>query len=359
MNSYKDLYKVSGVDVDNADYGISKITNYIKTTWNHKGKGEVLVDIGYFANVINIGSDLGIALCTDGVGSKTKIAEILKKYDTIGIDCVAMNVNDLICVGAEPISMLDYIGIDKPDPFILEQIGIGLTEGAKQARISISGGEISQLPNIINGFDLVGSAFGIVNIKDINIGQFVRPRDIIIGIASNGIHSNGLTLARNIFFHQNQFDINEKIPDLDNSIGIELLRPTEIYVVDILHLKNNFLGNINAMINITGDGLLNLNRITSNNVGFKINSLPPIPKIFKIIQEYGNVDDQTMFQTFNMGIGFCVIVPRNYVDDARFLLEYNGKKTFVIGEVIDDEFKSVYIEDYNLIGRGKHFEKIS
>src|SRR5215472_15862700 len=194
MTSRDNLYKTAGVDIKAAQSGLDKIIDHIKSTWPAPGDlGAVKLDIGYFANVIDVGG-IGLAICTDGVGSKSIIAQMMNRYDTIGIDCVAMNVNDAICVGARPISMVDYIAIEKADVEILGAIAIGLTEGAKQAGISISGGEISQLKEVIRGFDLIGMAVGIVPLDRIIIGRDLVPGDVVIGLESSGIHSNGLTL---------------------------------------------------------------------------------------------------------------------------------------------------------------------
>src|SRR5215472_13534116 len=186
MKTRHDVYKHAGVDTAEADSGLSHIVRRVQRTWPQQGVGRVLLPIGYFANVIEI-DGVGLALCTDGVGSKTIIAERMRKYDTIGIDCVAMNVNDMICVGARPVSMLDAIAA-------------GLCEGARQAQISISGGETAQLKDIVTGFDLVGMAVGRVDLDKVIAGQGVEEGDVVIGVASSGVHSNGLSLARRAFF---------------------------------------------------------------------------------------------------------------------------------------------------------------
>jgi phosphoribosylformylglycinamidine cyclo-ligase len=195
-----EAYKHSGVDTDEADSGLKKLTRRIMQTWPPAGQpGQVLLDIGYFANVVDFGG-IGVAMCTDGVGSKALIATRMSKYDTIGIDCVAMNVNDVICVGAQPVSMVDYIAIDRVDASILDQIAVGLADGARAAGVSVSGGEISQLKGMINGFDLVGMVVGHVALDKILVGSRIEPGDILIGLESSGIHSNGLSLARRAFF---------------------------------------------------------------------------------------------------------------------------------------------------------------
>ncbi len=194
-------HKAAGVDIAEADAGLGNIIARITATWPRSGFGAVQLPIGYFANVIDLGG-IGLAISTDGVGSKAMIAEMCRRYDTIGIDCIAMNVNDLICVGARPVSLVDYIAVEKADAAMLDGIAIGLAEGARQSNISITGGEIAQLRDVIRGFDLVGTAVGTVPLDRIIIGRDLVPGDVVIGIASSGIHSNGMTLTRRVFFER-------------------------------------------------------------------------------------------------------------------------------------------------------------
>ena len=194
----REVYKQTGVDTAEADAGLEHIIARVQKTWPKSGLGRGVLDIGYFANVIDLGG-VGVALCTDGVGSKTIIADMMRKYDTIGIDCVAMNVNDMICVGAKPISLVDYIAVEHVDASMLDGIGVGLSKGAEMAQISISGGETAQLKDVVKGFDLVGMAVGRVSLDKVMDGGNVREGDVVIGVKSNGVHSNGLSLARRAF----------------------------------------------------------------------------------------------------------------------------------------------------------------
>ena len=203
----QDVYRDTGVDTAEADRGLSRIVGRIKATWPTQGAGRVLLPVGYFANVIEW-NGAGLALCTDGVGSKTIIATMMEKYDTIGIDCVAMNVNDMICVGAKPLSLVDYIAIEHADAAMLDDIAVGLAEGARQAGISISGGETAQLGDIVTGFDLVGMAVGSVDLDKVICGKEIVDGDVVIGVKSNGVHSNGLTLARRAFFDGDKFSLS-------------------------------------------------------------------------------------------------------------------------------------------------------
>jgi phosphoribosylformylglycinamidine cyclo-ligase len=353
MQSRNSLYKTAGVDTAAKQSGLDEIVARIKDTWPAPdGVGTVKLDIGYFANVIDIGG-IGLAFCTDGVGSKSIIAQMMNRYDTIGIDCVAMNVNDAICVGARPISMVDYIAVETADAEMLGAIAIGLAAGAKAAGISICGGETAPLKDIVRGFDLVGTAVGIVPLDRIITGRDLAPGDAIIGLESSGIHSNGLTLARHVLFERAKLSIGHVFPELGIPLGEELLRPTLIYVPEILDIIQN-VPTVKALINITGDGLLNLPRVDSR-VGFLIDDLPPVPAIFRLIQNHGDVGSAEMHQVYNMGIGFCVLVSKNDVASTMSILRRHGRRATVIGRIIADESKGVYLPRQRLEGHGKEF----
>ena len=354
MDGRKEAYKQTGVDTDEAEAGLGHIIARVQRTWPRSGQGRVVLPIGYFANVIEM-DGAGIAICTDGVGSKTIIADLMGKYDTIGIDCVAMNVNDLLCVGARPVSMVDYIATERADAAMLDGIAIGLAEGARQAGVSISGGEIAQLGEIVRGFDLVGTAVGTVPLDRIIVGRDLQPGDRVIGIASNGIHSNGFTLARKALFERGGLSVDSKVARLGHSLGEELLRPTFIYVPEILELIER-IPSVKALIHITGDGLLNLPRVEAE-IGFVLDNLPPAPPIFDLIQEHGAVGRAEMFEVFNMGIGFCAVVAEADADAALAILAAHGREACVIGQAIADPTKSVHLPQHNLIGQGKRFRQ--
>jgi phosphoribosylformylglycinamidine cyclo-ligase len=356
MRGQDNRYRGAGVDIAAVESGLEKIVDSIRKTWPAAdGVGAVKLDIGYFANVIDIGG-VGLAICTDGVGSKSIIAGMMKKYDTIGIDCVAMNVNDVICVGARPISMVDYIAVEMADADMLGAIAIGLAEGARQAGISISGGEIAQLKDVMRGFDLVGMAVGLVPLDRIITGRDLVPGDAIIGIESNGIHSNGLTLARRVFFEQAKLSVVHIFPELGVPLGEELLRPTLIYVPEVIDIIEHVPA-VKALINITGDGLLNLPRADAK-VGFEIDNLPPAPPIFQLLQQHGAVADAEMFAVYNMGVGFCVLAADRDVGAILAILERHRRRTRVIGRVIEDDSKRVYLPAEKLVGHGKRFRRM-
>lgn len=361
-------YQGSGVDTDQVVQSLADITEQLRQTWTvPKGKiGSVRLDFGLFANVIEIGNNKGIAMTTDGVGSKVLVAQRMGKYDTIGIDCIAMNVNDLLCVGATPLAMVDYIAVQALDPGCLGELAKGLTEGALRAGISIPGGEIAQVRDVINseagkegeGFDLAGSAIGIVDLDRIIVGERVRSSDAIIGIESNGVHSNGLTLVRKAI-GQDVTLYDKQYPELGRTLGEELLQPTHIYTQEILPLLDADSDiDVKALFHITGDGFLNMNRVPSK-VTFVIDTFPAPPPIFSIIQQLGGVAAPEMFEVFNMGIGFCLVVPENQADKTLELVSRFGKKAYRLGQVTerdpDDWEVVIKTEDWQLRGKGKTF----
>ena len=330
-------YDASGVKTDAVEAGLGRLVEYVKSTWQ-LGEAPVKLDLGYFANVIDVGG-LGIAICTDGIGTKALVAQMMGKYDTVGIDCVAMNVNDLVCVGATPLTMVDYVAVENAEPSMLEEIGVGLAEGARLSNISITGGEIAQLRDIIKGygeglgFDLAGTAIGRVDLDKINFGDGVRPGDVILGIASNGIHSNGLSLARRAFFEIAGHDVDTHIEELGATVGEELLRPTYIYVAEALEVLEK-ISEVGALVHITGDGFLNLTRVKAE-VSFVIDDLPPPPALFQMIQRITGSDAMEMHHVFNMGIGFCLVVRPEYESSALEIIRRHGKACQRIGRVTD------------------------
>jgi phosphoribosylformylglycinamidine cyclo-ligase len=351
----EDQQKAAGVDIAEAQSGLDRIIAAITGTWPADGIGAVKLPIGYFANVIDIGGGQGLAICTDGVGSKSIIAQMTGKYDTIGIDCVAMNVNDLICLGARPLSMVDYIAVERADAQMLGALAQGLAEGARQAGISISGGEIAQLKDSVRGFDIVGMAVGTVPLDHILTGSDLVPGDVVIGLASSGIHANGMTLARQVLFERAGLAIDWIIPELGVALGKELLRPTLIYVREIMDLIAAVPG-IKALINITGDGFLNLPRVAAP-VGFVLDDLPPEPPIFRLIERLGGIARAEMFEVYNMGVGFCVLAAAEAAEAALALFARHDRQARVIGHVVADAQKGVHLPREGLLGHGKRFRR--
>ncbi len=357
----KVTYLDAGVDTEAEDVALNRLTDRVRQTWPRaEGFGSVQLDIGFFANVVDIGG-VGLAVTTDGVGTKALVAQMLGKYDTIGIDCVAMNVNDLLCVGARPVSMVDYLAIQRLDPDLVDEIVRGLCDGARMANISICGGEMAQLQDIVKGyedkvgFDLAGTAVGTVALDKIIVGQDIEEGDVVIGIESNGVHSNGLTLARRVFVEQNNIALDKSFPTLDSSLGEELLRPTFIYVREALDILESGI-TVKAFIHITSDGFLNLTRVASK-TGYVIDELPPPPPVFSLIQESGGISDEEMFRVYNMGIGFCIVVPENQAQSVLTIVQSHNKKAHKIGYAIPDVEKRVFIKEHTLVGKGSRFVK--
>jgi phosphoribosylformylglycinamidine cyclo-ligase len=334
-------YAESGVDIEKEEKAIKELILNIKS--KRKGLGKPLG--GHYAGMIEFG-DYALVLCTDGVGSKVEIASEMKIWNTVGIDCIAMNVNDAICVGAEPLAFVDYLAIDNPKPEITKEIGMGLQKGAELSNISIIGGETASLPEIINGFDLAGTCLGYVKKNKIITGENIKPNDILIGIESSGIHSNGYTLARNVI-QKSGLSYNDYFPDNiypNKKIGEILLTPTKIYVKEILQLIKNT--KVKGLAHITGGGLKNLPRLNKN-VCFRIDNPIKTQNIFKFIQKEGNIEDKEMYQTFNMGMGFVVIVAEENAKEAVKTLKKNSDSSIkIIGNI--DEGKGVEFSTLDL-----------
>ena len=295
-----DAYERAGVSQTAADSAVDALLRSLRTI--DPGRPSRVVPLpGHYASVLRFDERTGLALSTDTVGTKMVLAERLGRYETIGIDCVAMNVNDVICVGAEPIAMLDFILTEQADPAVCEQLGVGLARGAELAGIEIPGGEIAQVPDIVSGHELGGTCVGLVDLDAIVTGAAVKPGDPVIGLPSSGLHSNGYTLARRAL---------DEIPLEDDRLGRPLgevlLQPTEIYVraaLDLLHSPVDVRG----LVHITGEGLDNLLRLEAE-VGYEIDDPLPVPPVFDLIQELAEVSDDEMHRVFNMGCGFCCVV---------------------------------------------------
>lgn len=324
-------YARAGVDIDLKALAVENIVRAVgKTQHLRRGRvGESLTEIGHFSGIVRLGGGKALAISTDGVGSKILVAEMLQKYDTIGIDLVAMNANDIICVGAEPMTMVDYLAVEKPDPEVAREIGIGLAKGAKEAGISISGGELAVLPEMIRGIDLAGTIIGIVDIRKMVMGDRIEPGDVVVGLGSSGIHSNGLTLARKVLL--GAYDIRDKIFD-GRSVGEELLTPTRIYVREVLGTLKRV--DVKGLANITGGGFGNLYRITKH--GFLLDDLPEPQQVFGEIQRLGKVSEKEMYRTFNMGVGFCAVVGEEDVDKVVRICRRHGTGAKAIGKVIKE-----------------------
>jgi phosphoribosylformylglycinamidine cyclo-ligase len=331
-----DAYAQSGVDTAAADAGVAALVGVLRTI--DLGRATRAVPLpGHFAAVLKVAPNLGIALGTDGVGSKLIVAEQAARYDTVGIDCVAMNVNDVVCVGAEPIAVLDYLAVERADPGVMREIGLGLKRGAELAGVEIPGGEVAVLPELIRGhpspggFDLTAACVGLVQLDAIVSGADCRPGDVLIGIPSSGLHSNGYSLARRALA---SLTLDDRPPALQGAtVADALLEPTMIYVRAVVELLRSGL-RVHGLAHITGGGLLNLTRLNPG-VGFAIEDPLPVPPVFELVKELGGVTDAEMWEVFNMGCGFCAVVPPSIADAATALLAAHHRGARRIGTVTD------------------------
>jgi len=358
-------YDAVGVNSAGEENALKQLSKWITQTF-HFNQAKPLLPLGFFANVLQLSTDMGLAISTDGVGTKLLVAQALRRYDTVGVDCIAMNVNDVLCVGATPVSMVDYIAVAEMNPDVLGEIAQGLHDGARLARINIPGGEIAQIREMLRessghnySFDLVGTCIGLVHPQRLIVGQNIEPADLVIGIESSGIHSNGFTLARRALGLDEDTDsrLLQYSNELGGTLGDELLVPTAIYVPEVLAMLEAEL-RIKALIHITGDGLLNLQRVASE-TGYVIeNPLPPQP-IFSIIQERGNVHKAEMFRVFNMGTGFCVITaPADASRVEQIGREFN-RRTSVIGYTVRDPGRRIWLPSHGLVGSKGTFRTTS
>jgi phosphoribosylformylglycinamidine cyclo-ligase len=325
-------YARAGVDQSLAGRGVAALVGVLREIQTGRGSRAALPS-GHYANVLKLEGDLGLALSTDGVGTKVIVAEQLNRFDTVGIDCIAMNVNDVICVGADPIAVLDYLAVEEADPEVLEQIGIGLRQGAEEARVEIPGGELAVLPELIQGhpsprgFDLLGFCVGLVKLGDLITGAAMEPGDAIVGLPASGVHSNGFTLARRVLG-----DLAEAPPELGGAtVGETLLEPTVIYVRAVRELIESG-ADVRGLAHITGEGFLNLLRLDAP-VGYRIEAPLPVLPIFELIAERGGVEPAELYEVFNMGCGFCCVVPWDEAERAVELLAEHHPGAAVIGRV--------------------------
>jgi len=327
-------YARAGVDTSRADRAVSGLVEVLRGI-DPGRPSRARLGSGHYANVLEVAPNLGVALSTDGVGTKVIVAEQLGRFDTVGIDCIAMNVNDVVCVGAEPLAVVDYIAVEDADPDRLRDIAVGLRAGAELAGVEIPGGELAQLPELIrghpspHGFDLVGACFGTVALDRLVTGSSVRPGDAVIGLPASGVHSNGLSLARRALP-----DLAEHPPELGGaSVGETLLEPTVIYVRAVLELLSSGL-EVRGLAHITSGGLLNLLRLEAD-VGYRIDAPLPVPPIFGLIGVRVGVGGAEMQEVFNMGCGFCCVVPAPQADEALALLGGRHPGAAVVGSVTD------------------------
>jgi len=290
-------YAEAGVDIEESDEAVAALAAQIA------GGG------GEYAGTFEYGDDT-LALTTDGVGTKILVAEAVDDYSTIGVDCVAMNTNDLVAMGIEPLAFVDYLVVEEPDDRVSEEIGQGLAEGAKRAGVTVVGGETAVMPEVVDGVDLAGSCVGAARDGVID-GSEVREGDALVGIPSNGVHSNGLTLARKALTGGDRDAYGDTVPYADTTVGEELLEPTRIYTSPLEAAREH---DVRGMAHITGGGFTNLERLAD--ARFVVDDPLPAQPVFDYIQQEGDVDDDEMYRTFNMGTGFVLVVPDDEADDV-------------------------------------------
>jgi phosphoribosylformylglycinamidine cyclo-ligase len=300
-----------------------------------KGKvGWPIFPIGHYAGLVDLGQGRVLSLHTDSVGTKVLVAKMMRKYDTIGIDCVAMCANDLICTGAEPFSFLDYIAMSRPSRAIVDEVAIGLVKGAEEAGMAIVGGETAIVPELLaenGGFDLVGFATGICRKRDLILGDRVREGDVLIGVSSSGIHSNGLSLARRVLLKR--YDLKETPRGLERRLGDELLEPTRIYVKPVMEIIKEM--DIHGLAHITGGGaFLKLERVVGQaKLGADLDNLPEPLGIFQLIKRTERIQDSEMYRTFNMGVGLVIVCPESEANQIIRTFRTHRQAAMWIGRV--------------------------
>lgn len=328
------MYKDSGVDIEAGYESVRLMRESVNKTF----RPEVMKDIGGFSGLFSLDKskydEPVLVSSTDGVGTKLKMAFLLDRHDTVGIDCVAMCVNDIVCTGAEPLFFLDYIAVGNNIPQKIAKIVEGVSYGCLEAGCSLIGGETAEMPGFYleDEYDIAGFAVGIVDKKKIIDGKSIESGDVLIGLSSSGLHSNGFSLVRRVLSPNNK-SIKEHMESLGCTLGEELIKPTKIYVKQILDLLSKF--DIKGISNITGGGFYeNLPRMYKEGLGCKIDKNSwPVSRIFEIIQTAGSIDEKMMYNTFNMGIGMVLCVSKDTVQDLLKYLDENNEEGYLIGEI--------------------------
>jgi len=280
-----------------------------------------------------------LVACTDGVGTKLKVAQRCGQHNTVGIDLVAMCVNDALCCGAEPLFFLDYVAMSHDDPPLLEKIVEGISDGCIDADCSLLGGETAIMPDLYQegDYDLAGFCVGVVERKHLIDGKSIAPKNLLIGVASSGLHSNGYSLVRRVVFEMAGLGVDDRIDELDATVGQTLLAPTRIYAQPLRKILNHYKNNvIHGIAHITGGGLReNLERILPENVRPEIDDTWPVPPVFPWLQQLGNIDDEEMARVFNMGIGLVLVVNPYFADSIQRMLNESGLHSWQIGEIVE------------------------
>lgn len=330
-----EAYKNAGVDIAAGNEAVERMKKHVKKTY----RPEVMAELGGFGGLFNLQAgkyeDPVLVSGTDGVGTKLKLAFAMDRHDTIGIDAVAMCVNDIVVQGAEPLFFLDYLGCGKIVPEQIEQIVKGVSDGCLQAGCALIGGETAEMPDMYadGEYDIAGFAVGAVDRKNLIDGSSIQAGDAVIGLASSGLHSNGFSLVRKLLFERQGYGLDERLPGFDRPLGEVALTPTKIYVKTVLQLIRSL--RVKGLVHITGGGFIeNIPRILPGglDVSIELGSWP-IPPIFQLLQKDGGLTHDDLYRTFNMGIGMIVIVPEDQAGDALSLAAEWGEQAYRIGTV--------------------------
>jgi phosphoribosylformylglycinamidine cyclo-ligase len=333
-----EAYKKAGVDIAAGNEAVERMKKHVKKTF----RPEVLTDLGGFGGLFGLNKDKYeepvLVSGTDGVGTKLKLAFMMDKHDTIGVDAVAMCVNDIIVQGAEPLFFLDYLACGKVVPEKIEAVVKGISDGCVQAGCALIGGETAEMPGMYQGdeYDIAGFTVGVVDKKKIIDGTTIAPGDVVLGFASSGIHSNGYSLVRRLLLEECGYALDQRLPELNDAVlGDVLIEPTRIYVKSALKLIEQV--NVKGMAHITGGGFIeNIPRVLPEgvNVNVEYGSWPILP-IFQLMQDKGAITNRDMFTTFNMGIGLIVVVPADQAEEALKAAAELGEAAYRIGTVTE------------------------
>lgn len=328
-------YREAGVDIDAASQSVRMIRRWVDRTVRPEVIGQLGSFGGLFALDMAKFKEPVLVSGTDGVGTKLRIAQLLNRHDTVGVDLVAMCVNDILVHGAEPLFFLDYISVGRLRPEMIEALVRGVSEGCLQAGCALIGGETAEMPGFYgeDEYDLAGFAVGAVERNRLVDGSRVREGDTLIGLASNGLHSNGYSLARRVLLEKGGLDLGETPAGLDETLGAAMLRPTRIYVKSVLPLLQQF--DVHGMAHITGGGIKeNLDRVLPQGLGAAIAlHKRDIPPVFRLIQQLGQVEQTEMYRTFNMGIGFIIVIGAAEAEGALQMMRESGETAMLIGSV--------------------------
>lgn len=334
-----DAYKKAGVDIAAGNEAVERMKKHVKTTF----RPEVMTDLGGFGGLFGLNKskydEPVLVSGTDGVGTKLKIAFAMDKHDTIGIDAVAMCVNDIVVQGAEPLFFLDYLACDKVVPEKIESIIKGISDGCVQSGCALIGGETAEMPGMYSEgeYDIAGFTVGVVDKKNIINGSTIRPGDVVIGLASTGVHSNGFSLVRKLLLEEKGYSLHDHVDALGGKLGDVILEPTKIYVKSVLAALEKV--QLKGLAHITGGGFIeNIPRMLPDDVNVEIDygSWPILP-IFQLMQQEGGISNNDMFRTFNMGIGMVIVVSEEQAAEAKAIFEQHGEKVYTLGRVTAGE----------------------